>query len=111
MLAERGRQRKALPPILLLALTVQFAFSGPAARSSGSPPEPLPGEIVFTCPSDGASICAMKPDATGFGFEIIVKGGGPGEACCAHPVLSPDGTKLAYTGGEGVLTIANADGS
>jgi Tol biopolymer transport system component len=50
----------------------------------------------------------MNPDGTH--VRVLVKGGGKGEVCCGHPVLSPDGTELAYEGPEGTLVMTTVDG-
>jgi Tol biopolymer transport system component len=95
-----------------MALATPIAVVTPVARSGGSPPGSLPGQIVFTCqqpePSD-SSICAMNPD--GSDVHTVEPCGNPDmEAGCSHPALSPDGTRLAYEGGEGTLAITSADG-
>ncbi|HXJ64706.1 MAG TPA: hypothetical protein VNN79_13205 [Actinomycetota bacterium] len=81
---------------------------GTGSPHATPPGTTLPGRIVFSCAPKGLSICEMNPDGTH--VRVLVRGGGRGEVCCGHPVLSPDGTELAYEGPEGTLVITSADG-
>jgi Tol biopolymer transport system component len=85
--------------------------SGATPSPSGSPSPPaLPGTIVFLSNPHQAEpallneIDEMNPDGTGIRRLPL------GNAlCCGAPALSPDGTRLVFTG-EGTLDVADADG-
>ena len=82
-----------------------------ARRVSPTPPHAagLPGDIVFL--TSGASVPPKflkihEISPYGAGDRLLPIGGA---VCCSSPALSPDGTKVVYTG-EGIMSVTDVKG-
>ena len=106
----RGALRQSRQAALLVALGLLLVAAVVALVGSGLRPEPGPiaGAIaVWGGGQEGDEIRIVDPDGSGLRILPMT------DAHNAHPVWSPDGTRIAYTGHEGrqPVYVINADGT